>query len=152
VFLTTFAVLSSCAKRERIAVAEVSGFGRLAEDTDLYPIYDRAYYEQTLPDDQLCRIRYTEDFEYSVFSGNRYVSERSSPTYLYASQYSDEFEARGTCKKTAEKCGVAELRRGYTLTIQGDRLNLRAEPDRLELLKHLQFLYRHGTCQRPEAL
>lgn len=145
--LTCTALFCSCGRDPKIRVPVVEGFEAPADDPDLLPVYDRGYFLRTLPDDGRCRIRYTADHEYDVYSGNRVVSERPSPTVHYAAQMATRAEAQGGCRKEPESCGIVPLRQGYALTVNGDRLSARAVADWQELARQVNYLYRHGLCQ-----
>ena len=141
------AFFCSCGRDPRIKVPVVEGFEAPADDPDLLPVFDRAYFERTLPDDGRCRVRYTVDRDYDVYSGNRAISERTSPTYRYAAQYATRYEAQGLCRKEPEDCRIVQLRKGYAMTIGGDRMNRWAVRDWEELARDVNYLYRHQLCQ-----
>jgi hypothetical protein len=144
--LTCTALFCSCGREPAIKIPVVEGFEAPADDPDLLPVYDRAYFERTLPDDGRCRLRYTADYDYDVYSGNRAISERTSPTYLYAAQEATRFASLGRCRKEAETCAIVPLRRGYSITINGDRLNAQAVESWEELARNVNYLYRHQLC------
>ena len=145
--LTCSALFCGCGEDSKISIPTVEGFESPAEDTDLLPIYDRAHYQWTLQDDGHCRVRYTADFDYDVYSGNHPISERTSPTYQYAAQVATRYESEGRCRKKFETCAIVPLRRGFALTINGDRLSRFAELTWEELARHVNYLYRHQLCQ-----
>lgn len=145
--LTCTTIFCSCSKEDpRIKIPVVEGFEAPADDPDLLPVYDRGYYQRMLPDDGRCRVRYTADYDYDVYAGNRAISDRTSPTYLYAAQLAAQYESQGLCRREPESCEIVPLRQGYAVTISGDRFNPYAERDWNELARHINALSRYGVC------